>query len=184
VELDQAIEHFNRLKAIIPQGPWNFDEPRPRGVVFESRIVRTTYYAEAARMSAEIALKLAFQCLCFESLFASSADSISHRVSERAGLLIGTSGPNSRQIYADVREVYKARSTVVHGDPIKQRDIPGLRQVAFKGDAHLRQAIRKILESPHLLTLFSTNNSKTIDQFFLKRIFPGEEPTEGRATGA
>jgi hypothetical protein len=65
---------------------------------------------------------------------------------------------------------------VVHGDPIRQRDIPDLRKVAIKGDDRLRRAIRTILKTPELLTPFSTNNSKNIDQFFLKRIFPGDAP--------
>jgi len=180
-EVEEAVILFRRMKEITPQGEWRFDAPRPSGLVFDSRMVRTIYYAQAARASAEIGVKLAFQCLCFESLFASSADSISHRVSERAAILVGTSGPESRAVYADIRTLYSARSNVVHGEPIKARSIPKLREVAQRADSHLRQAIRRILETGALLELFSKNDAKRIDEHFLRAIFPGEPPAA--ATG-
>lgn len=175
-EFDAAVAHFNQLKGIIPFREWKFDEPRPSGLIFDSRLVRTIYFAQAARASAEIALKLAFQCLCFESLCASSADSISHRVCERAALLLGPGGKGSRAVYATVRELYKQRSVVVHGDPIKQKKIPELRELAKRADDCLRRTLWRILASEELLKLFSTNNATAIDEYFLGRIFPDPAP--------
>jgi len=176
-EIDEAVALFARLKAVLPQGPYNLDEPRPSGLVFDSRVVRTVYFAQAARASADVAVKVAFQCLCFESLFASSSDSISHRVSERTAALIGLDGPDKRSVYTGMRKLYNARSTVVHGDPIKVSALPALRERAKQADSYLRRAIRKLLEMEELLTLFSSRKHEAIDAYFLMQIFPGNAPT-------
>lgn len=182
-ELGEAISLFERVKAITPQGEWRLDEPRPSGLVFDSRIVRTIYYAQAARAHAEIAVKLAFQCLCFESLFASSSDSIRHRVSERPALLVGTGGQQSRVVYDDITALYKARSSIVHGDPIAAKRVRKLQALAVRADEHLRRAIRGILETPALLALFSANKAEDVDDYFLERILSDSVQSAPRGTG-
>lgn len=175
-EVDEAFSLFEKMKTIIPQGPYSISEPRPSGLIFDSRVVRTIYFAQAARASADVGVKLAFQCLCFESLFASSSDSISHRVSERTALLIGADASDQRSVYTVMRDLYGARSTVVHGDPLKASALPALRELAKQADSFLRRAIRRLLETEELLTLFSNKKHGPIDEYFLKRIFPGEPP--------
>lgn len=170
-EVLRAVELFTKVKAMTPQGEWRLDEVRPSGLVFDSRVVRSVYFAQAARASSEIGIKMAFQCLCFESLFASSVDSISHRVSERTAVLVGSSEPERRAVYGDIRELYKVRSIVVHGDPLKQTALPGHREVAMRADGHLRSAIVRILESDELMALFGRKDSKPVDEFFLRELF-------------
>ena len=171
-EVRVAIQHFHRLQEIMPRGEWHFDEPRPSGLVFGSRIVRSMYFAQAARSSADVAVKILFYCLAFESLFASSSDSISHRVSERAASIIDTSGEERRKIYRDVRQLYSTRSQVVHGNPLRARDLPALREQSKQGDDHLRQNIRRIIGAADLFQLFSGGGGTPVDELFLKQLFP------------
>jgi hypothetical protein len=181
-EVETAARYFAKFSTVNPQIEWRLDAPRPSGLIHKPRIVRTMYFAQAARRNAELGLKLAFYCICFESLFASESDSISHRVAERAAILIGAPGEQRREIYRDIRQLYSARSKVVHGASFSPERIEGLRQLAQKCDEHLRKAIRLILDDAALLDLFSNRSSEAIDAYFLEQLFPGNPPTATSGT--
>jgi len=181
-ELEEALGYYHKLKGITPEGEYHIDAPRPSGLVFDSRVVRTIYFAQAARSSADIAVKMAFQCLCFESLFASSSDSITHRVSERAAILVGSDAVDQRRVYDDVKKLYATRSQVVHGNPIRHADLSALREVAKRADEHLRRSIRRIVASPELSELFAKKDWRPVDEYFLERILTGPPSTTPAAS--
>jgi hypothetical protein len=140
------------------------------------------YFAQGARKNADLGIKLAFYCICFESLFASESDSISHRVSERAAILIGSSADERRAIYRDIRQLYSVRSKVVHGASLTPHRIEGLREVSKKCDEHLRRSIRLILDDRAVFGLMQ-GSSEAIDAYFLERLLSRDPPpatTSGR----
>ena len=175
-EVETAVRYFEQFSKINPQIEWRLDAPRPSGLIYKARLIRTMYFAQAARQNAEIGVKLAFYCICFESLFAGESDSISHRVAERAAILLASSGEKRQAIYRDIRKLYSIRSKVVHGASLNADQLEALREVSKTCDEHLRRAVRRILDDAELLDLFTMRSSDAIDTYFIGKLFPASPP--------
>ncbi|NOT32982.1 MAG: hypothetical protein HOP12_02305 [Candidatus Eisenbacteria bacterium] len=171
-ELDTAIGYMKQLDAIIPKVARALEAGRPTGLVHASRIARCLYFAQAARGADDPSVKAAFYCICFETLFSTDINGVAHRVAERSAFLLGTTGTERREIYKNIHDLYGYRSTVVHGGHLKQKDEAKLRAVVVLGDAHLRNAILKIIENEPLLNLFGKNDEGAIREHFFNELFP------------
>lgn len=84
-----------------------------------------------------------------ESLFTTSRDELSHRISERIALLLETQSADRKALYQKVRDIYKSRSIIAHGAPMKEKDIQKLHALA----PELEYLVQRIMKS---LTLDST----------------------------
>jgi hypothetical protein len=174
-EVNEAVAFYRQLEGIIPTVEWKSAEPRTSGLIIKSRFLRALYFAQAARASADIGVKIAFYCICFESLFSTDRDALSHRIAERAAVFIETA-VDRRTIYQDIKTLYGIRSTVVHGDPLNKERLAEFREIAKKADGRIRRTFQQILADPTLLELFTTKNSAAIESHFLDRLFPPDPP--------
>lgn len=169
-EFDRAVEYFHQIQAIVPQKPEN--EEYLTGLE-GSRLARTIYFAQAARTTNDLLIRIAFYCMCFESLFSTDMAGVAHRVSERVAVFLGKSGAERRAIYDDVHKLYGTRSTVVHGSEIKSSKVSGLVEVTVRGDDYLRRCLAKILADEALQELFA-GKPEGISQHFVNELFPLE----------
>jgi hypothetical protein len=171
-EVDRAVEYYRQVDTVLPKTKPALEEESTSGVIHESRIGRTLYFVQAARNAGDIAVKIAFYCICFESLFSTDTSGVSHRVAERAATFLGKTGTARRSIYSDVHELYGIRSKVVHGSPIKPSKLSEIVALTRRGDEHLRGCIRRILDEAPMLDLFSKRSSDAIQDHFLNELFP------------
>jgi len=171
-EVERAVGYYRQLEAFLPQLAWKSTDPRPSGLVIKSRLYRAIYSAQLARANAELGVKIAFYCIAFEALFSTDREAISHRIAERAAILIEADGVGRKALYQDLKKLYGIRSTVVHGDVLNADRLVEFRQIAQRADAQLRTTIQRIFADEALLDLFTKKSKDAIDTYFLDRLFP------------
>jgi hypothetical protein len=169
-EFDKGVSFYRKLNAVIPKVPQ--DETRISGLIHDSRIARTLYFLQAGRNTADLLVRIAFYCMCLESLFSTDKAGVTHRVSERTAVFLGRDGTARRAIYADIHTLYSTRSTVVHGAHVKPNKLPELIQLTRKGDEYLRRCLTQVLDDPALLDLFTKGAAKAVDNHFVDSLFP------------
>ena len=81
----------------------------------QDRLSRALYFVQAARASLHLPEKVAYYCMCFESLVSTSPSELAHQVAERVASLIGNAPPGAVEIYRDLKRAYDTRSKLVHG---------------------------------------------------------------------
>lgn len=168
-ELDTALAFYAQFDTVIPKVPNN--EKRISGLIHDSRVARTLYFLQAARTTGDLLVKIAFYCMCLESLFSTDKEGINYRVAERTALFIGSEGPERRKILEDVTKLYGTRSKVVHGNLVKENQLSDLFERVKQGDAYLRACLAKILGDPAMLELFSEKPNEGIIEYFRARVF-------------
>lgn len=168
-EFEAALGFYEQFDRIIPKLP--HDEKRVSGLIHDSRVVRTLYFVQAARATADLLVKIAFYCMCLESLFSTDKEGITYRVAERNAFFIGNHGPERRAIFDDVSRLYNTRSKVVHGDLVKKAQLPDLFERVKRGDDYLRRCLTKILGDPAMLELFSSKANEDIIEHFKAQVF-------------
>jgi len=73
--------------------------------------------------------KITYAISCLEALFLSGESELSHRLSQRAAFLMSKLNKSPLQIYKDLKDAYKVRSSYIHGDKIKGSDLK-LKEIA------------------------------------------------------
>jgi hypothetical protein len=168
-QLAEALKFYGELTAAIPHAPEN--EPQLSGLVHGSRLARAIYMLEAARNSSDLLVKIAFYCMCLESLFSTDKEGITYRIAERTALFAGTTGQERRLILTDVSKLYGTRSSVVHGDAVRSTQLPSLIERVKRTDGYLRVCLTKVLRDPPMRTLFSTQPKEAIVEHFKAQVF-------------
>jgi hypothetical protein len=138
-----------------------------------SRITLSFHHLEAARRALDPALRIMHGCSALESLLSTSARELSHQLSERVALLVGSTPDHRRQIFSEMKAIYDIRSTVTHGTGLKDGRIKVLPEISVKFDSLLRTVFCSVLENAELQRLFSTGNEKEIDERFVSLLFLG-----------
>ncbi len=135
-----------------------------------NRLQRAIYFLQAARFNSDLGLKISFYCTCLESLFSTDTTELTHKLSERVAFFMGDTPSNRLRIYSEIRNAYRIRSTVIHGDRISSKKTNMVEAAVESCDTILRNILNKILSSATLRTQFISNNDK-LEQFFLELIF-------------
>lgn len=171
-ELKRAIEFFHHFDRVIPKVEQKVADTQRTALTHESRIGRALYFVQAARTQNEIGLKAAFYSMAFEALLSTDTTGVNHRIAERTALFITEPGQGRRDVYRDVHDLYNFRSTVVHGSPIKGKDLEKLLELVKRCDSHLRTAFIKIIEDAALADLFAKHSPDAVRDHFFERLFP------------
>ena len=115
-------------------------------------------YVSLARGTMIIPMKVMAYCIALEALLANTTTELSHRVAERAAVLIGKTREERCGIYTIVKKSYDVRSKIAHGDFIKGSE-DDVKKYSEKLDGYLRELLS--LTEPYEL-----ENSK-VDEYFL-----------------
>ncbi len=167
-EFERSVAFYRQFDTVIPKAPQN--ENRLSGLTHDSRLARTLYFLQAARNTNDLLVKIAFYCMCLESLFSTDREGITYRVAERTALFIGSDGAERRRVLEDVTKLYGTRSKVVHGDLVRRSHLPELIDRVKRGDGYLRACLTKILGAPAMLELFSKKPNEAIIEHFRAQV--------------
>jgi len=135
-----------------------------------SRLDRAIYFVQAARLASHLPVKIANYCTALEALLSSDAAELTHKLSERAGWLLGRDVTERIDIVQRIKKAYSIRSKVVHGVADWGRDLSAAGDTAAFLDKTLRQLFALIRRSPDLYALFMQDNpavKEKYDQLFL-----------------
>lgn len=124
------------------------------------RKLRAWGYIQLARIQPQTPLKMMLYTMALESLLGTSTTELSHRLAERSAIMLGTNRDERIEIYSTIKKSYDNRSTIAHGDLLKD-------------DSHFSERVVKIDEYLRKLMLFEEPYNKEnseIDKFFIEKI--------------
>lgn len=126
------------------------------------RIAKSLLFVINARTDSFLPSKIAHYITSLEALVSSEDNNLKKQVSERSANLIGETAKQKAEINNNIRKAYKTRSSYVHGDNIRQRD---LQEISIEMDIIVREAVRKfILNYSHVDKLDRKKFSKWFHQ--------------------
>lgn len=131
------------------------------------RLARAWYFAESARMSADVAVKVATYVTCLEALLSTEEGELTHRLAERVARILGNDPAEQRELFWLVKVAYDIRSKTLHGAPLGKR-FKKLLPTSTRCDDVVRRLLLKILSSPVLVSLF---NEGDLASYFVDLLF-------------
>lgn len=137
----------------------------------KTRQSRAHLFIQIARSQHDLALKISQYCTVLECLFTTDSKELSHKVAERAALLIASTSEEGIKIYYEVKEIYSVRSSVFHGSSISIKKRGELERIAVAADNIVRRAYKCIIMSPELDKYYRTEKAEDLDKFFLGLLF-------------
>jgi len=167
-ELQEACMLFRQLIEVMPREIASENAPRPMAMIHASRLGRALFVIQGARSTSDVALKVAFYCIAFETLFSTVREGVSRCVSERASCFLGGDPIERKTNFKRFAKLYGYRSAVVHGSRIDTKKENSIREAAVLADDHVRRTLRKILTNPNLTALFSADDKSALDKYFVE----------------
>lgn len=171
VELEEAVDHFNRLYEI------SYINLSPVTNLRKdiNRITRSFFFIQSARDSRDIGFKISQYCTAFECLFSTSNSELKHRLSETVALFLENQDNEPIEIYKNMQLAYDLRSAIVHGDHISAKfsknDFKLLKETSVNCDDYLRAAYKKILYNKDLFELYTKGSNSEISERTMNLIF-------------
>lgn len=161
-EIQEAVYKFSNYESLSDYGgKYPDSEHLYKGN--STRMGRAIYFTSAARRSFIVEMKIVFYCTALECLFTTGTQEISHKISERVSILLGTSLESRKTLYEIVKDAYNYRSKLVHGQHIR-KEKKDLKSLSSQLDNILRELISEENE------VFSKSDNE-IDEFFKHLIF-------------
>lgn len=124
------------------------------------RKLRAWGYILLSRSQSQPPLKMMLYTMALESLLGTSTTELSHRLAERSAIMLGTTTEERIEIYATIKKSYDNRSTIAHGDLLK--DDSNFEDRIIKVDDYLRKLMS--FEEP-----YNMENAE-IDKFFIGKL--------------
>lgn len=168
-ELRQARGYLHELPSRLglPEGPILAAPTLPNDI---PRLGRAWYMLENARMTPDLATRVATYVTCFEALFATATQELAHILSERVAFFLGTTSAERRTLFTSTKAAYGIRSKVLHGDELPKKQREALPGVVKTCDDLVRRAFLKILGSAELVATFNGKKDH-LDEYFTNAIF-------------
>jgi hypothetical protein len=131
------------------------------------RLIRCFNEVQDARLSNSIAHKVSIYITALETLFSTSPNELTYRLSERTAFFLGESSNDRKDIFKFMKDAYAVRSSVVHGSTLgkKARSLDYLIEVSVRCDELVRQSLHKILSDERLGAVFTSDND-ALDAYF------------------
>lgn len=134
------------------------------------RITRALYFLMLARSLSDPGLRIALYCSLLESLFSTDSAEITHKISHRIAIFLGTTVEERRAVFGMVKKAYTVRSKVIHGDVLGKDSVRDIHSTAVETDDFVRRILRKIVRSEALSEVFAAKKER-LDEFFLHESF-------------
>lgn len=124
------------------------------------RKLRAWGYILLSRSQSQTPLKMMLYTMALESLLGTSTTELSHRLAERSAIMLGTTLEERTEIYTTIKKSYDNRSSIAHGDLLKEDS--NFSERVVKIDRYLRKLMS--FEEP-----YSMENAE-IDKFFIDKL--------------
>jgi Apea-like HEPN len=134
-----------------------------------ARFSRFLYFLSGARIQEDISVRLSQYMTTLEVLFGTDPSELVHKLSERVAFFLGEDAPSRRRIFDIVRNAYKIRSKIVHGDAVAAKDIEKARDISSEVDQLVRKVGLKILADPELKERFN-RNKENLEEYFTELV--------------
>jgi hypothetical protein len=136
------------------------------------RLTRLVYFLSGARCSSDLGVKLSLYMTCFEILFATDSNELTHRLAQRVAIYLYEKAGERLAAYQLIKRAYNVRSKVVHGDVLKDGVLSDLVNVSKEIDELLRTVVRRLVSDDSTRSLFDSEND-VLDKFFTKLTLGG-----------
>ena len=141
-----------------------------RGVTKElSRVTRFLYFLSGARIQEDISIRLSQYMTTLEVLFGTDTSELVYKLSERVAFFLGDDASTRRRIFDIVRNAYKIRSKVVHGDAVAAKDVEKARGTSIEVDQLVREVGLKILLDSELKARFN-GKKENLEEYFTELV--------------
>jgi hypothetical protein len=132
-----------------------------------TRYDRAFYFLQAARGSSDLGVKIANYCTCFETLFSTDSQELSHKLGERIACFLEKDPAERINVFHAIKRAYAIRSKVVHGGKGSSRLSEQLKEVSVSCDNIMRRILIRILDEPSLQKYFQHPTSdKDVEEYF------------------
>lgn len=122
--------------------------------ISENRVLRSIAFYKLAVETYYIALRFLNYTIALECMFLTSHNKIKAQLSARVALFLTDSNSDRKEIKENVREIYKLRSEVAHGDSLEKPKIERMNDLILSLENYLRLTYLKILKDKKLLNMF------------------------------
>jgi hypothetical protein len=145
---------------------------RPQSATLEtSRLERAFYFLQAARAASDLGVKISNYCTCFEALFSTDAQELSHKLAERIACFLEPELPNRLELYHTVKKAYGIRSKVVHGVAGSPKLRDTVKKTASVCDEVARKVLVRILsDSTHRKQFMSKDGENNMEEYLLSLV--------------
>lgn len=133
------------------------------------RLYIFSYHIQSARSTPDLGMKILKYCTALESLFSTSPAELAHQLSERIAFYLRDKPEERRDVFVSMKEAYKIRSIVTHGDLLSPALQERMKIVAGTCDSIAREVFLKVLADNEFIALLQ--NRQGIDNYFLCKIF-------------
>lgn len=124
------------------------------------RKLRAWGYILLSRSQTQTSLKMMLYTMALESLLGTSTTELSHRLAERSAIMLGATKEERIEIYTTIKKAYDNRSTIAHGDLLKEDS--NFAERVVKIDGYLRQLMS-------FVEPYNMENAE-IDRFFIEKL--------------
>jgi hypothetical protein len=165
-------EELRRARHIRRDSKWTL-EMRPQVAAEErfTRFDRALYFLQAARVSSDLGVKIANYCICFETLFSTDSQELSHKLGERIACFLEKDLSGRITIFQTIKKAYAIRSRVVHGGKGSSKLAEQLKEVSVSCNNIVRRLLLRILEEPSLEKYFRLPASdKEVEEYFISLV--------------
>lgn len=159
---------FYRKSVAYPSSP--FQKPLTQLTRGNNRVSRALYHVMAARSESDIPMKVSCYCSALETLFSTNQAELSHQLSERVAFFLSDDAEERLRLFRNMKAAYVIRSKMVHGDTIRDSDLPKVIESSAFCDGILRRIVKIILASEENLAIFDSKPAD-VDEFFLGILF-------------
>lgn len=136
-----------------------------------SRFERAFYFMSAARASSDLGVKIANYCICFETLFSTDVQELSHKLAERIACFLEKDLPNRISVFQTIKKAYAVRSKVIHGSKGSPKAAAQINEGSVSCDNIVRRIFLRIIEEPSFRKYFlGAPSDKDFEDYFITLI--------------
>jgi len=147
-----------------PMAPHSEPHDTPRLHRFRSAV-------SAARCEWSRARRIALWITALESLLSSGSSELTHRLSERAAVCAATERAEHLAVYNSVKDAYRVRSAVVHGDKAPKKLYEEIPAISVAIEDIVRRSFNYVISDKALSEALFSDESSRIDSQFLDQLF-------------
>ncbi|MGD0918152.1 MAG: hypothetical protein ABSB22_17005 [Thermodesulfobacteriota bacterium] len=139
-----------------------------------SRFERAFYFMQAARASSDLGVKIANYCICFETLFSTDVQELSHKLGERIACFLEKDVPNRLSLFQTIKKAYAVRSKIVHGSKGSPKAAASIKESSVSCDGIVRRILLQIIEEPSFQKyFFESPSNKDLEDYFVALVLTG-----------
>lgn len=170
-ELTKALNASRELYDVEVNRTMTATESQMRVSSNSFRVERFFYFLQSARSEAHLPSRIALYCTMIESIFSTSRSEMTHKISERIAVLLGTDGEDRMRIYNIIKDAYSIRSSAVHGDLVSSRlkTYQKQKEICMRLDELLRNLSWLIIQDKTFQEVL-TMKSDELEEYFIKMI--------------